>query len=142
MNSQPDSEYSASLLSLFIVHCSLFSTQAAARDERGGDAHSCHRNQQILVTLMCSPRCQTSHSVVGRAILIPTVRRAWDRRPDELASTEALRDLGYAPTVGLAEMVAIVLEAHEARRAQSRAPLFAARTLNAAGQSRVTLSRR
>jgi len=39
--------------------------------------------------------------------------------PDELASTEALRDLGYAPTVGLAEMVAIVLEAHEARNLSS-----------------------
>ena len=35
--------------------------------------------------------------------------------PDELATAEPLRDLGYAPTVGLADMVANVLAAHEDR---------------------------
>lgn len=35
--------------------------------------------------------------------------------PDELATAEPLRDLGYAPEVGLAAMVANVLAAHEER---------------------------
>lgn len=38
--------------------------------------------------------------------------RLW---PDELATAEPLRDLGYAPSVGLSDMVARVLAAHEAR---------------------------
>jgi hypothetical protein len=35
--------------------------------------------------------------------------------PDALSGDEPLRDLGYSPEVGLAEMVASVLAAHEAR---------------------------
>jgi len=35
--------------------------------------------------------------------------------PDELSTVEPLRDLGYSPKVGLADMVANVLAAHEER---------------------------
>jgi len=38
--------------------------------------------------------------------------RLW---PDELATEEPLRDLGYKPEVGLADMVSSVLDAHEHR---------------------------
>ena len=43
--------------------------------------------------------------------------------PDELATDEPLRDLGYAPEVGLADMVANVLAAHEQRN-ESTAEAF------------------
>ena len=35
--------------------------------------------------------------------------------PETLNSSEPLRDLGYAPEVGLSEMVSFVLQAHEDR---------------------------
>ena len=44
--------------------------------------------------------------------------RAW---PDTLSGDAAARDLGYAPEVGLEEMVARVLAAHSERRAQAQA---------------------
>jgi len=45
--------------------------------------------------------------------------------PDELSTTEPMRDLGYAPEVGLGHMVSNVLAAHEARNL-STASAFAA----------------
>jgi len=39
--------------------------------------------------------------------------------PDELATTEPLRDLGYSPEVNLEEMVARVLNAHEVQNAKT-----------------------
>ena len=39
--------------------------------------------------------------------------------PDDLSTAESLRDLGYAPRIGLKEMVKTVLDAHENRNAKT-----------------------
>ncbi len=52
--------------------------------------------------------------------------------PDELATEEPLRDLGYAPQFGLSEMVEEVLTAH-AERNESTAKAFAAIDIDGSG---------
>ena len=53
--------------------------------------------------------------------------------PDKLAAAEPLRDLGYAPEVGLSQMVENVLAAHEARN-MSTAQAFKAMDVDGSGQ--------
>ncbi len=54
-----------------------------------------------------------------RVELDPNMNKFANLWPDELSSKEPLRDLGYEPLIGLSEMVANVLAAHDVRNVKT-----------------------